>query len=543
MLNNTSLLSNLNQKLLTFLDKCKSLSELKQIQAQIIAFGLTQYPPFASRILSFTATSNFCDIEYSYKYFLQLSSPTTFNYNTIIRGYSNSTNPNKGIYVFVNMLQNGVDPDYLTYPFVVKALARLSEFKVGLGVHCRIMKTGFLSDKYVGNSLIHMYGSCGNVMCARKVFDEMLDKNWVSWNSMLDGYAKCGDIVSAREVFKLMPERDVVSWSSLIDGYVKDGGYSEALAVFDRMQVSGVKGNEVTMVSVLCACAHMGALEKGRTMDRYIMENRLPLTLVLRTSLVDMYAKCGAIDDALAVFRGVLGKQTDVLIWNAMIGGLATHGFVKESFDMLTEMKIAGIVPDEITYLCMLSACAHGGLVKEAWCFFEFLDKDGLKPKTEHYACMVDVLARAGQVGEAYQFLCQMPMQPTASMLGALLSGCINNRKLDLAEILGKWLIELEPDHDGRYVGLSNVYAVIKRWEEARAMREAMERRGVKKSPGYSCVEIFGTLHKFIAHDKTHAMSEQIYVMLSILLEQMITSADSITDASLCGPEYVSACF
>ncbi|WOG83533.1 hypothetical protein DCAR_0102709 [Daucus carota subsp. sativus] len=532
-----------NQSLLTFLDECKSLSQLKQIHAQLIATGLTQFPPFASRILSFTATSNSCDIEYSYKFFLQLSSPTIFNYNTIIRGYSNSRNPNKGICVFVDMLRNGVDPDYLTYPFVVKALARLSEFEVGLGVHCRIMKTGFLSDKFVGNSLIHLYGSCGKVKCARKVFEGMIDKNRVSWNCMLDGYAKCGDVVSAREVFEVMPERDVVSWSSLIDGYVKKGEYSEALAVFERMQVLGVKGNEVTLVSVLCACAHMGALEKGRTMNMYIIENGLPLTLVLRTSLVDMYAKCGAIEDALAVFRGVLGRQTDVLIWNAMIGGFATHGFDKESFDMFTEMKIAGVTPDEITYLCMLSACAHGGLVKEAWCFFEILGKDGLKPKTEHYACMVDVLARAGQVDEAYQFLCQMPMQPTASMLGALLSGCINNRKLDLAEIVGKWLIELEPDHDGRYVGLSNVYAVIKRWEEARAMREVMEKRGVKKSPGYSFVEIFGTLHKFIAHDKTHAMSEQIYMMLSILLEQMTSNADSVTDASLCGPEYVSACF
>lgn len=82
---------------------------------------------------------------------------------------------------------------------------------------------------------------------------------------------------------------------------------------------------------------------------------------MLRTSLVDMYAKCGAIEDALAVFHGVPVRRTDVLIWNAMIGGLATHGFVKESLDMFTEMQIVGITPDEITYLCVLSACAHGG--------------------------------------------------------------------------------------------------------------------------------------------------------------------------------------
>ncbi|KAK9938807.1 hypothetical protein M0R45_015527 [Rubus argutus] len=108
-------------------------------------------------------------------------------------------------------------------------------------------------------------------------------------------------------------------------------------------------------------------------------------------------------------------------------------------------MQMTGIVPDEITYLCLLSACAHGGLVKEAWYFFESIGKHGMTPKSEHYACMVDVLARRGQVEEAYQFICQMPREPTPSMLGALLNGCTNHRKLGLAEIVGRKLIEIQP--------------------------------------------------------------------------------------------------
>jgi len=166
-----------------------------------------------------------------------------------------------------------------------------------------------------------------------------------------------------------------------------------------------------------------------------------------------MYAKCGAIEEALIVFRGVPMRRTDVLIWNALIGGLATHGLIMESLELFTEMQGVGIAPDEITYLCLLTACAHGGLVKEAWHFFECLCEYGMTPKSEHYACMVDVLARAGQLTEAYQFMSQMPMEPTASMLGALLSGCMNHGKLDLAEIVGRKLIELEPDHDGRGEG------------------------------------------------------------------------------------------
>ncbi|WVY98162.1 hypothetical protein V8G54_030313 [Vigna mungo] len=420
-------ITNLNQNLLSLIEKCKSMLELKQLHAVVISFGLSQDEPFISKILWFSALSNSGDINYSYRVFSQLSSPTIFNWNTIIRGYSNSKIP-------VNSL--------------------------------------------------------GEMVTAQKVFDSMLEK-------------------------------DVRSWSSLINGYVKVGEYSEAMSIFEKMRAAGPEANEVTMVSVSCACAHLGALEKGKMIHKHIVDCGLPLTLVLQTSLVDMYAKCGAIEEALLVFRRVSKSQTDVLIWNAMIGGLATHGLVEESLKLFKEMQTVGIQPDEVTYLCLLAACAHGGLVREAWHFFENLNKCGMTPTIEHYACMVDVLARANQLTTAYQFICRMPIEPTAAMLGALLSGCINHRNLALAETVGKKLIELEPNHDGRYIGLSNVYAVDKRWDDARSMREAMDRRGVKKSPGFSFVEISGVLHRFIAHDKAHPDSEETYCMLNFVVRQM----------------------
>ncbi|KAE9589252.1 hypothetical protein Lal_00000153 [Lupinus albus] len=525
--------ANRTQVLLTFLDKCKSMLELKQLHAVVISLGLSQDRIFISKILYFSALSHSRDIVYSHKVFSHLSTPTIFSWNTIIRGYSCSKNPNRSLSIFLDMLRLGVAPDYLTYPFLVKASARLLNQQMGVSVHAHLIKTGHESDAFIQNSLIHMYASCGNIMWAHKVFDGMQLKNLVSWNSMLDGYAKCGEMVLAQKVFESMSEKDVRSWSSLIDGYVKSGEYREAMAVFEKMCAVGPKANEVTMVSVLCACAHLGALEKGIMMHKYIVDSGLPLTLVLHTSLVDMYAKCGAIEEALLVFHGVSKKRTDVLIWNAMIGGLATHGLVEESLKLFKEMQVVGILPDEITYLCLLAACAHGGLVKEAWYFFESLSKCGMRPTSEHCACMVDVLARAGQLTKAYQFINQMPTEPTASMYGALLSGCINHRNFDLAETVGRRLIELEPNHDGRYIGLSNVYAVVKRWDDARSMRKEMERRGVKKSPGFSFVEVSGVLHRFIAHDKTHPNSEETYCMLKFVVHQMKLGCHQVNEESL----------
>ncbi|KAL5543235.1 hypothetical protein UlMin_010945 [Ulmus minor] len=518
---------NLTQTLSTLLDKSQSMSELKQIHALLLTFGLYQQDPFASKILSSSAIYHFGNVDYSFRFLSQLSNPRTFHWNVVIRGYSKSRNPNRSISVFVQMLRDGVSPDHLTYPFLAKAAACLMKRELGAAVHARISKHGFEFDGFIQNSLIHMYASCRDITYARSVFDEMCERNLVSWNCLVDGYSKCGDVSSAREMFELMPERDVVSWSCLIDGYVKAEEYMEALALFERMEATGAKANEVTMVSVLCACSHLGALEQGRLMHNYVVENKLPLTLVLRTSLVDMYAKCGEIKEALGVFRGGSMRRTDVLIWNAVIGGLATHGLVKESLELFKEMQTIRIVPDEITYLCLLSACAHGGLVKEAWNFFECLKRQGMTPKSEHYSCMMDVLARAGRVEEAFQFISEMPMEPTASMLGALLSGCMNNGKFDIAEVVGRKLIEIQPDHDGRYIGLSNVYAVFNRWDEANSLREAMERRGVKKFPGFSSVEISGMLHRFIAHDKAHPNSEQIYLILNFVSNQIKLDASS----------------
>ncbi|XP_068646759.1 pentatricopeptide repeat-containing protein At5g08305 [Aristolochia californica] len=507
--------------LMSLIEQCGAMRELKRIHAQIITSGLSKDAPLVSKILFFSAISDSGDINYSSKLFFQMPSPSILNWNIIIRGYSKSKNPNRAISLYAQLLHSGVSPDHLTYPFLVKSCARLSAHRLGASVHCHISRSGIESDKFVQNSLVHMYSACGDVVSARKLFDEILLPGVVSWNSIVDGYAKCGDMASARELFDLMPERDVVSWSALIDGYVKDGNYREALAIFEMMQIEGPKANDVTMVSVLCACSHLGALEQGRKMHQYVVLNGLQLRLALKTSLIDMYSKCGSIKEAARVFRGASLDQTDVLTWNAMISGFAAHGLCRDSLDLFGEMQCRGIVPDEITYLGLLSACAHGGLVQDAWHFFKSLDEHGMAPRTEHYACMVDVLSRAGRLHEALEFMDTMPVEPTASMLGALLTGCNNHGEVELGERIGQRLIRLEPDHDGRYIGLSNVYAVANRWDEARRMRENMEKRRVKKAAGCSIVEVDGVLHRFIAHDKKHLLSVQVYAVLKDISMQM----------------------
>ena len=278
----------INQTLITVLDQCKSMHELKKIYALITTLGLSQDDPFVSKILSLSALSDWGDINYSHRLFSQLHNPKTFYWNTIIRGYSNSKNPNPSVSVFIKMLRVGVSPDYLTYPFLVKASARLLKLELGAAVHTHVLKTGFESDRFIQNSLIHMYASCRDIRYARTIFDGMLTRNLVSWNAMLDGYAKCGDVISARGVFELMPERDVVSWSSLIDGYVESGKYQEAMV-------------------------HTHVLKTGFESDRFI-----------QNSLIHRFAKCGDVISARRVFE--LMPERNVASWTSLIDGYVKSG-------------------------------------------------------------------------------------------------------------------------------------------------------------------------------------------------------------------------
>ncbi|XP_031495582.1 pentatricopeptide repeat-containing protein At5g08305 [Nymphaea colorata] len=515
-----------NQSISYLLQCCSSMKELKQIHAQTIVSGCILEEYFSSRILSFCAISEHGELDYAYGVFHQLARPPVFAWNAIIRGFSKSKAPIRAISLYTQMLVAGVSPDNFTFPFVLKACARLLSPRLGEPVHVHVTKNGLELNIFIQNSLMHMYSSCGDITSARKVFDEMPHRNLVAWNTMVDGYAKCGDVGCARLLFDRMTERDVVTWSAMIAGYVQSEDYTEALAIFEKMKVAVVKANEVTMVSVLCACAHLGALDQGRRVHAYIEDNQFKMTIQLSTALVDMYAKCGSIEEAIEAFQAVPPRQTDVLIWNAIIGGFAMHGLSKESLELFEEMLQAKVRPDEITYLALLSACAHAGLVEEAWRFFETLKRHGMTPKVEHYACMVDILGRAGHVDAAYEFINRLPIEPTAPILGALFNGCKIHGRLDIGELVGKRLIKLEPGHDGRYIGLSNIYADANRWNDARKMRAMMEDRGVKKSPGHSCIDVNGMLHRFIAQDKTHPQAGEIYVLLDDLSNQIKLEAD-----------------
>jgi pentatricopeptide repeat protein len=166
------------------------------------------------------------------------------------------------------------------------------------------------------------------------------------------------------------------------------------------MQQEGVLPDSVTFVGVLNACASFVALEEGRCAHEQIIQSGWYSDVCVGSSLVDMYAKCGSMEDAWRVFNKVPSR--DVVTWNAILGGCAMHGHGKEALKHFQWMCEEGVQPDDVTFVCLLSACSHAGLVDEGMCCYASMATvHMISAKLEHYTCMFDLLGRAGHLQEA----------------------------------------------------------------------------------------------------------------------------------------------
>lgn len=598
------------------IDRCSNRHHLKQIHAQMLRVGLFFDPFSASKLIQSSALSEFSSLNYAYKVFDQISQPNLYSWNVLIRAYASSPEPINCLFVFLRLLHEcGEKPNKFTYPFVIKASAKLADLRLGMEVHGMVIKEGFSSDLFVSNCLIHFYAECGRLDMARRIFSSMHERDAVSWNSMIDGlarngsvdeaveyfhrmesegikpndvtmvgvlsacgkksdvkfgrwvhsyiekngitmslilgnaildmYTKCGSMKDAKEFFEKMEEKDVISWTTMLAGYARMGDFdaardlfdslpskdiatwnalisayeqngnpNEAIAIFNELQLSkAAKPDEVTLVSTLSACSQLGAMELGGWIHVYMKKEGMRLNRHLVTALIDMYSKCGDLKRALEVFNSV--DKRDVFVWSSMIAGLGMHGCGRDAIGLFLKMQEAKVKPSSVTFTNLLSACSHSGLVEEARKFLLQMERIyNIAPSVEHYACMVDILGRAGLLEDAVDLINNMPIAPGASVWGALLGACRLHRNVDLAEHAFNRLIEIEPQNDGAYVLLSNIYANSGKWDNVSELRKRMRDVGLKKEPGCSSVEVNGIVHEFLVGDNRHPLCEKIYSKL-----------------------------
>lgn len=361
--------------------------------------------------------------------------------------------------LFVEMLRSGASaPDPFNLPLVLRACACLGDGEMGASVHGFCLKLGFEKNVFVASALVYFYVAVVKVCHARKVFDEMSERDAVLWTSMLGGYAQNGEPVLALEVFREMVE-------------------------------AGIELDGVVMVSLLLVCSQLGWPKPGKSVHGWIVKRRLGMGLGLNlgNALVDVYVKCGEFSYAQRVFDRM--RERDVISWTALIVGYGFNGRVDFAFYLFDRMIKEGVRPNSVTFLGVLSACCHNGMVEKAWGYFNRMQGYEVVPGLKHYACMVDVLGRAGFLVEAERFVEKMPMEPDGAVWGALLGGCHVHGNVEVGERVAKRLLSLEPERSGYYVLLANIYAAAGRFDDAERVRGFMKERNVGKVPGWSLIE------------------------------------------------------
>ncbi|XP_010511312.1 PREDICTED: pentatricopeptide repeat-containing protein At1g56690, mitochondrial [Camelina sativa] len=377
-------------------------------------------------------------------------------------------------------------------------------------------------------TMITGYGQNHRVDVARKLFEVMPEKTEVSWTSMLLGYTlsgrmedaeqffevmpvkpviacnamivglgEQGEIAKARRVFDQMKDRDDATWRGMIKAYERKGFELEAIDLFVQMQRQGVKPSFTSLISILCACASLASLQYGRQVHAHLVRCQFDGDVYVASVLMTMYVKCGELTKAKLVFDRFPSKK-DIIMWNSIISGYASHGLGEESLKVFFEMSSSGTMPNKVTLIAILTACSYAGKVEEGLEIFESMEsKFCVTPTVEHYSCTVDMLGRAGRVDEAMRLIESMTVKPDATVWGALLGACKTHSRLDLAEVAAKELFEIEPENTGPYVLLSSMNASRSKWGDVAEMRKNMRTKSVSKFPGCSWIELEKKVHMF----------------------------------------------
>jgi len=388
--------------------------------------------------------------------FDKISKPSVTTWNTLLSGYGQEELHQDTIELFRRMQHQNVQPDRTTLAVILSTCSRLGILELGKQVHSASVKLLLHNDMFVASGLIDMY-------------------------------SKCGQVGIAQIIFNMMTERDVVCWNSMISGLAIHSLNEEAFDFFKQMRENGMFPTESSYASMINSCARLSSIPQGRQIHAQVLKDGYDQNVYVGSSLIDMYAKCGNMDDARLFFNCMIVKN--IVAWNEMIHGYAQNGFGEKAVELFEYMLTTKQKPDSVTFIAVLTGCSHSGLVDEAIAYFNSMESNyGIRPLVEHYTCLIDALGRAGRFAEVVAVIDKMPYKDDAILWEVLLAACVVHHNAELGEFAAKHLFRLDPKNPSPYVLLSNIYATLGRHGDASAVRALMSSRGVVKGRGYSWV-------------------------------------------------------
>eukprot|EP01018_Ginkgo_biloba_P018692 Gb_36085 [translate_table: standard] len=375
----------------SILHACTNIKQLKQFHAHMLRNGCEENISLVTKVVSLYAM--FSDVNSARLVFEKIYRRDSFLWNVMIRGCANNGQGEEALTFYYQMLQAGVRPDKFTYPFLLTACATLLALEEGKEIHAHIIKTGFESDVFVGNSLVALYAKCQSIDIARHLFDGMSHRSVVSWNAMIAGYAQSGHA-------------------------------DEALTLYHEMQLAGMTANSVTVVSVLQACAHLADLPQGKGTHGYIIRSGIELNIFVENALIDMYAKCGKVEIARQLFDKM--PTRDVVSWNAMVAGYAQGEHSNEALTLFNEMEMSNVTPSAITMVSALQACADLAVLEEGKRIHDYITRCGFESNVVVGTALINMYAKCGSADVARHMFDKMCKRDVISW-SAMIDGYAHN--------------------------------------------------------------------------------------------------------------------
>ncbi|MBA0593182.1 pentatricopeptide repeat-containing protein At4g25270, chloroplastic [Gossypium raimondii] len=396
----------------------------------------------SSKLLRLYATAG--RMESAHQVFDQMSKRNeyAFPWNSLISGYAELGQYEDALALYFQMEEEGVEPDRFTFPRALKACAGIGSIHVGQAVHRDVVRKGFGNDLFVLNALIDMYAKCGDIVKARRVFDSIACKDNISWNSMLTGYIRQGLLAGALQVFR---------------GMIQEGFEPDSVTIS-------------TILSSFCS------LKTAAQIHGWVLRRGIEWNTSVVNAMIVVYSNLGKLDGASWLFQRM--PERDIVSWNSIISG---HSKNPDALLYFEQMVRSCTSPDSITFVAILSACAHLGLVKDGERLFWLMRKKyGIDPRMEHYACMINLYGRAGLIDEAFNMIVErMEFEAGPTVWGAMLYACSVHGNIQIGEIAGQKLFELEPDNQHNFELLMKIYSNAGRVEDAERVRKLMLDRGL----------------------------------------------------------------
>ncbi|XP_057519722.1 pentatricopeptide repeat-containing protein At4g02750-like [Amaranthus tricolor] len=466
------------------------------------------------------------------KLFDQCSNPDVGLYKRMLSGYVKEGCVKEAYELFSSMPRH----DLASWTCMITCYAR-----AGLINEAKAMVDDipFEKDAQAWTAIIRSYMQCGMVDEGLKTFHSMANKDIVVWNCVIAGLVENGRLKEALELYGKMSEKNIISSNSILYGFVREGdminalnffvnnmilkdtaswntlisGFStlEALIWYSRMIRHKFRPDQTTYTTIMSICGALALHSWGKAIHQQIIKASYVHDLLVSSSLISMYSKCGLIDDAETLFRSM--DYRDTVTWNTMIVAQAYHGSAGKALELHSCMIQTGCKPNHVTFLALLTACAHWGLVKEGQNHFKSMETEhNITPMPEHYACMIDLFGRSGMLYEAYELLKQLPLHNFPSYgWETLLNYCKLHGNFALGEIVSEKILITNRLSAEMNVLVSNMYAAKGLYDESENIRTEMKERDVKKEVGCSWIELGGSVCKFVYNDKSHPKTEEIY--------------------------------